>query len=198
MPPTTLETMMEKTVNSLFKALITLLLAIKPCVLMVPAIPRTFWKPTRNQLRTPIRRIANLISSVRLVIQDFVRPNRRSTKAQNSAANILKRSGSYYNPFKKPSFVVVRSQQAIQELCEAPQLSQRAVYSDIFGLQQTISHAQVGFDPNEQSGPRLRLATRAIKARGLAQLESLYPYLQAKLKRVVISELEPKIITSGD
>ena len=40
-------------------------------------------------------------------------------------------SGVYYKPFFRKEPVIVRSPEAIQELCEAPQLSQRAVYADV-------------------------------------------------------------------
>ena len=46
-------------------------------------------------------------------------------------AKEYQRSGIYYKPFGRKEPVVVRSPKAIQELCEAIQLSQRAVYSDV-------------------------------------------------------------------
>jgi len=46
-------------------------------------------------------------------------------------ANKSKRSGIYYKPFGRRESFVVRSPEEIQELCEAPQLSQRAAYADV-------------------------------------------------------------------
>ena len=46
-------------------------------------------------------------------------------------ANRLKQSGIYYTPFGRKEPVLIRSVEAIQELCEAPQLSQAAVYGDV-------------------------------------------------------------------
>lgn len=41
------------------------------------------------------------------------------------------RSGVYYLPFGQKDPVVIRSQDVLQELSEAPELSQRAVYADV-------------------------------------------------------------------
>lgn len=42
------------------------------------------------------------------------------------------RSGIYYNPFKRAEPVIIRSPDAMQELSEATELSQRAVYADVW------------------------------------------------------------------
>ena len=47
------------------------------------------------------------------------------------ASDSDKRSGIYYKPFGRQEPVIIRSPDAIQELSEAPELSQRAVYSDV-------------------------------------------------------------------
>lgn len=44
---------------------------------------------------------------------------------------IPKQSGIYYKPFGRREPVIIRSLEAIQELCEASQLFQRAVYADV-------------------------------------------------------------------
>lgn len=46
-------------------------------------------------------------------------------------ADFLKQSGVFYNPLGGKPPVIIRSPEAMQELSEAPQLSQRAVYSDV-------------------------------------------------------------------
>lgn len=106
-------------------------------------------------------------------------------------------SGIYYKPFGRKEPLVVRSPAAIQELCEAPQLSQRAVYADIFGFQYTMSHANIDLNPNEQITLRYRLFARAIRVKGLAQIGTLYPYLQARLNQIIGGELEPLVIAEG-
>ena len=45
--------------------------------------------------------------------------------------NIDKQSGIYYKPFLRREPVIIRSPDAMQELSEAPELSQRAVYADV-------------------------------------------------------------------
>lgn len=45
------------------------------------------------------------------------------------------RSGVYYKPFGRKEVVLIRSPDAMQELSEAPDLSQRAVYADVCSLQ---------------------------------------------------------------
>ena len=41
------------------------------------------------------------------------------------------RSGTFYMPFGRKEPVIIRSPDAIQELSEAAELSQRAVYADV-------------------------------------------------------------------
>ncbi|MCJ1454854.1 hypothetical protein MMC28_005207 [Mycoblastus sanguinarius] len=115
----------------------------------------------------------------------------------NEKANESKQSGIYYNPFGRKEPVVVRSPKAIQELCEAPQLSQRAVYADMFGFQFTLGHANVDWDPNEQIALRYRLFARAIRVKGLTQFGTLYPYLEAKLSQIIVRELESESTAEG-
>ncbi|KAL8871900.1 MAG: hypothetical protein Q9174_002369 [Haloplaca sp. 1 TL-2023] len=152
--------------------------------------PKKHLKPTKTFMES----MSTLFSSLQRIYQDFV-SNCQTVKVE-TLADRAKRSGVYYNPFQAPNCVIVRSSKAIQELCEAPHLSQKAVYSDIFGLQNTIGHTSISFDPNEINASRLRLATRAIKIKGLAQLQDLFPYLQAKLDRTIADELYPKIAKS--
>jgi hypothetical protein len=45
--------------------------------------------------------------------------------------HVDKRSGIYYNPFGRKEPVIIRSPEAIHELSEASDLSQRAVYADV-------------------------------------------------------------------
>ena len=61
-----------------------------------------------------------------------------------------------------------------------------------------MSHANIDWDPNQQIMLRYRLFARAIRVKGLSQLEVLYPYLQAKLDEVVTREIEPQVVTDGN
>lgn len=49
----------------------------------------------------------------------------------------------------------------------------------------------------EQINLRHRLPTRAIKVKGLAQMEALYPYLQMRLNQVIERDLEPYTTSDG-
>lgn len=62
--------------------------------------------------------------------------------------------------------------------------------NQIFGFQFTISHDNIDWDPSEAINLRHRLPTRAIKVKGLPQIEALYPYLQARLNRTIAQQLE--------
>lgn len=55
----------------------------------------------------------------------------KTIKKHSDETDQLKQSGIYYQPFGRKEPFVVRSTEAIQELCEAPQLSQAAVYGDV-------------------------------------------------------------------
>ncbi|KAG6990988.1 cytochrome P450 [Physcia stellaris] len=123
------------------------------------------------------QRVKALVSTVKKVFWDF-------------------QSGTYYQPFGRKTALVIRSTEAIQELCEAPQLSQAAAYGDIFGFQLTISHKTFDWEPSDHINLRHRLATRAIRAKGLPQIESLFPYLQAGLNQTIAQNLEAH--TSSD
>ena len=46
-----------------------------------------------------------------------------------------------------------------------------------------MNHTEISLDPNEQTSLRYRLFSRAIKINGLAQMNTLYPYLQARLEQ---------------
>lgn len=55
-------------------------------------------------------------------------------------AHEYKRSGIYYKPFGRKEPVIIRSPEAIQELCEASELSQRAVYADVSNFSGSTSY----------------------------------------------------------
>lgn len=61
-----------------------------------------------------------------------------------------------------------------------------------------MSNANVDWDPNEPTAVHYRLFARAIRVKGLAQMGTLYPYLEAKLNKVVARRLEPRIIADGN
>ena len=48
-----------------------------------------------------------------------------------------KKAGRYYIPWSRKSPIIVRSPDHMQELSEAPELSQRAVYADVSVAAQT-------------------------------------------------------------
>ncbi|KAL9034573.1 MAG: hypothetical protein Q9180_005329 [Flavoplaca navasiana] len=125
-------------------------------------------------LQPPADSISSVLRAVMAVAQDF-------------------RSGVYYIPFKRASPIIIRSPEAMLELSEAPQLSQRAVYADIFGFKHTMSHSVIQLDPNEQTNLRYRLFARAIRINGVSQLENLSPYLQARLEETVAQKMDPQL-----
>ena len=53
-----------------------------------------------------------------------------------------------------------------------------------------MAHARISFDPNEQTNLRYRLFARAIRLNGIAQLESLEPYLRARLEQSLTKEID--------
>ncbi len=101
----------------------------------------------------------------------------------------------------------------MQELSEAPELSQRAVYADvcgicsvwmphtyhnqIFGFKYTMSHSAIQFDPNGEVNLRYRLFARAIRINGLADIRALQPYLHARLRKTFDAKLSPQMLTNG-
>jgi cytochrome P450 len=94
-------------------------------------------------------------------------------------------SGHYYIPWRQGNIVVLTNPESIRELSDATQLSQRAVYSDIFGFKYNMSHVDTHLDPNEQAPHRYKLFATAIRGVGTAQLPSLVPLLQASLHRAL-------------
>ena len=56
-----------------------------------------------------------------------------------------------------------------------------------------MSHAEIDWDPNEQIALRYRLFARAIRVKGLAQIDGLYSYLRAKLDQTVARRLKSHI-----
>ena len=107
-------------------------------------------------------------------------------------------SGRYYKPWGSQDVVVITSVDHFRELCDAPQLSQRAVYSDIFNFQYTMSHLETSLDPNEQAPHRYVLFHSAIRKTGVEQLPALYPYLRAKLIRTINTSIDSTPKTSDD
>ena len=109
----------------------------------------------------------------------------------------------------------------MQELSEAPELSQRAVYADvsskrhfsgfekqiltlslwngekIFGFKHTMNHIQIDLDPNEQTAARYRLYARVIRVIGMSQISDLQPFLQAKLEKTLIEEIDSQSTVDG-
>ncbi|CAD6592998.1 MAG: hypothetical protein ASARMPREDX12_006647 [Alectoria sarmentosa] len=106
------------------------------------------------------------------------------------------RHGVYYKPFGRQEPVIIRSPDALEELSEASELSQRAVYADIFGFKYMLSHTETEWDPNEQINQRYRLFTRAIRIAGVSQMKILQPYLQARMKKTFQEMVYSQVTTT--
>ena len=78
---------------------------------------------------TQVHALSTLSSHLVKVFRDFVRFE--ICRYMEFSVNGNKRSGIYYVPFRRHGPVIIRSPEAIQELSEAPELSQRAVYADV-------------------------------------------------------------------
>ena len=89
---------------------------------------------------------------------------------------------------------MITSMDHVRELSDAPQLSQRAVYADIFGFQYNMNHMSTSLDPNEQVPHRYRLFSTAIRSIGVSQLRDWYPHLQVKANETttIMLDLQPK------
>ena len=119
-------------------------------------------------------------------------------KLQDKSCTILRdfSSGRYYKPWGDQNIVLITSLDHFRELCDAPQLSQRAVYADIFNFQYTMRHLETALDPNEQAPHRYKLFHSTIRKNGVRQLPALYPYLQTKLSRAMTAFVESTPKTS--
>lgn len=60
-----------------------------------------------------------------------------------------------------------------------------------------MKHSELSLDPNEQAAHRYRLFSRAIKVKGLAQIEALQPYLQGKLEGTLAREIDSQPSVEG-
>ena len=67
----------------------------------------------------------------------------------------------------------------------------------MFGFQYTMGHADIDWDPNEQISLRYRVYTRAIKIKGVAQIGTLYPYLQESLNQTMARQLESQTVSDA-
>ena len=99
-------------------------------------------------------------------------------------------SGRWYNPLGGSNIVMISSSNHFRELADSPELSLRAVYSDIFGFKYTIAHSEIPLNPNEQASHRYRLFTTTIRNIGVAQLDTLRVYQQARIGPVMDSLLD--------
>ncbi|MCJ1330549.1 hypothetical protein MMC10_007234 [Thelotrema lepadinum] len=85
------------------------------------------------------------------------------------------RSYKFYNPLKSSrQAVIVHDVKHIRELSQAQELSQRAIYGDMFGFKHTMNN----LDHNEQRISRSRLYGRVLNVNGPKQLTSLFTDLQ--------------------
>ena len=60
-----------------------------------------------------------------------------------------------------------------------------------------MKHSELSLDPNEQAAHRYRLFSRAIKVKGLAQIEALQPYLQGKLEGTLLRQIDSQPSVAG-
>ena len=60
-----------------------------------------------------------------------------------------------------------------------------------------MKHSELSLDPNEQAAHRYRLFSRAIKVKGLAQIEALQPYLQGKLEETLVRKIDSQPSVAG-
>ncbi|GIJ83281.1 hypothetical protein Asppvi_002100 [Aspergillus pseudoviridinutans] len=103
-------------------------------------------------------------------------------------------SGKYYKPWKSAkAIVVVSSKRQIMELSEAPVLSQRAAYADMFGFKHTMNK----LDHHDHKVARSRLYGRLLQVNGPTNLAKLYPHLQKRLEQSLAQELEAGVFIDG-
>ncbi|KAL9628379.1 MAG: hypothetical protein Q9204_005924, partial [Flavoplaca sp. TL-2023a] len=101
--------------------------------------------------------------------------------------DMLKQTGSliYYKPFLREKPIIIESRDQMEELSHTAELSQPAVYADIFGFKYTLKDEETNTDPLDTAGARFRLFARTIKVIGTTELESLQPHLQGKIEEVL-------------
>ncbi|KAI9691509.1 MAG: hypothetical protein M1822_007580 [Bathelium mastoideum] len=84
------------------------------------------------------------------------------------------------------------------QLAEAPELSQRAVYADIFGFAHNMSHSRIALDPTEDvNTTRYRLFSRAIRVIGGKQLPELQRHFQAEIENVLHKVVDSQSSSDG-
>ncbi|GAQ45746.1 hypothetical protein AtubIFM55763_004859 [Aspergillus tubingensis] len=102
------------------------------------------------------------ITNIRNVVRDF-------------------RDHRYYRPWAPKPIMIPATKKIMTELSETSVLSQRAVYSDLFGFKHTLN----GADHYEVNTRKSRLLSRVLQVRGPTQFEELYPYLLHHLKTIL-------------
>ncbi|PWY75771.1 cytochrome P450 [Aspergillus eucalypticola CBS 122712] len=115
----------------------------------------------------------NHITNIRNVVRDF-------------------RDHRYYRPWAPEPIMIPATKKIMTELSETSVLSQRAVYSDLFGFKHTLN----GADHNEVNTRKSRLLSRVLQVRGPTQFEELYPYLLHHLKTIVDAKISSGGTTS--
>ncbi|KAL8862411.1 MAG: hypothetical protein Q9178_001420 [Gyalolechia marmorata] len=91
----------------------------------------------------------------------------------------------YYKPFLREKPIIIESRDQMEELSHTPELSQPAVYADIFGFKYTLKDEETNTDPLDTAGARFRLFARTIKVIGTTELQQLQPHLQGKIVEVL-------------
>ncbi|KAI2784134.1 cytochrome P450 [Daldinia loculata] len=106
------------------------------------------------------------------------------------------RSGKYYKPWGPTTpIVIVSTKKQIAELSEAPCLSQRAVYADMFGFKHTMNKLEHNTSNNKVI--RTRLYSRLLQVNGPVHLDALYPYLLNQLDISLERELRGGRVFNG-
>ncbi|PWY93005.1 putative cytochrome P450 [Aspergillus sclerotioniger CBS 115572] len=98
-------------------------------------------------------------------------------------------NGKFYRPWAPEPILVEPTKKKMTELSEAPVLSQRAVYADMFSFKHTIKVAHQYEIKTMRT--RSRLYSLILNVRGPAQLAKLHPYIQNRLERFLDNELSP-------
>ncbi|KAI0853766.1 cytochrome P450 [Daldinia vernicosa] len=107
------------------------------------------------------------------------------------------RSGKFYKPWGPTTpIVIVSTKKQIAELSEAPCLSQRAVYADMFGFKHTMNKLEHNTSNNKVI--RTRLYSRLLQVNGPVHLDGLYPHLLNRFDINLERELRGGRVLNGE
>ncbi|KAL8929170.1 MAG: hypothetical protein Q9172_000606 [Xanthocarpia lactea] len=118
-------------------------------------------------------------------ILQYLVQNGSSLTNQIKAMSYDFRHQRYYKPFLREKPIIIESRDQMEELSHTAELSQPAVYADIFGFKYTLKDEETNTDPLDTAGARFRLFARTIKVIGTTELQQLQPHLQGKIVEVL-------------